>query len=232
MAIVDIPLNALKTDKRRPPKSDTNPYDRATIFSVFPREIIDRTKVTLQPNLFIIPPGKPDLPSRLVVEPAVWWRDIDPEQELLEIPVSAVVLAHSIVTDHNNSIMGANAGDAVPGIFYVPGDIALKELAEKYQTLWDNAILKQRRWYEMLVKLGDALWARTNGNPLAVDDLMRLACIELGLTRDWATLVQRMAMIPCSACGNLRNPAFPICSHCKNVVDKKKAEELGLLFAK
>lgn len=225
------PLSILGNDRRMAIRSAVNPYDKATIFSIYPQPI-EEVKVTLQPGIFKIPAGRPEKPSRTVIGPSSWWRDVDPDQPLLEIPVSAVVVADAVVRDYNNSRLGSNMGDSMPGIFYMPGDMTVEELFEKYAPVLKSAILKQKKWYETLIKLADALWARTNGNPLAVPDDCRIAAKELSITKDWAVNFQRVEMVPCAACGALRNPNFPICSNCKNVIDKEKAEKLGLVFAK
>lgn len=222
------PLSVLRPDNRMTVRGAVNPYDRATIFSIYPMPIRE-VKITLQPGTFEIPAGRPEKPGRLVIGPSSWWRDVDPDQPLLEIPVSAVVMADSIVRDYNNSRLGSNMGDSIPGIFYLPGEITNKQLGEEYPQALEMAIVKQRAWYNTLVKLADALWARTNGNPLAIPDDCRLAARELSFSRDWTTNFSRIEMVPCVACGMLRNPNFPICSNCKNVVDRKKAEELGLI---
>lgn len=223
-------LSALNANNRLTIRGDVNPWDKATVFSIYPQEIVER-KLTLYPELFVIPAGKPEAPGRLVVGTSSWWRDIDPEQPMLEIPVSAVVVADSIVKDYNNSRIGSNMGDAVPGIFYLSGDISIKELVERFAPVLEDAIVKQRNWYNVLVKMADALWARTNGNPLSIPEDCKIAAKELGFSRDWVQNFIRIEMIPCVACGALRNPNFPICGNCKNVVDKKKAEALGLVFA-
>lgn len=229
--IAGAPVSILGFDRRMAIRSQINPYDKATIFSIYPKEIKE-TKITIQPNEFVIPAGKLDKPGILVVGPSSWWRDVDPEQPLLEIPVSAVVVADSVVRDHNNSRLGSNMADCIPGLFYLPGEVSFQELMEKYPQVLKTAAIKQRNWYQSLVKFADALWARTNGNPLAIPDDCRVAAKELNVTKDWATNYSRVEMIPCAACGALRNPNYPICSNCKNVVDKEKAEKLGLGFAK
>lgn len=225
------PLSALQPDTRMAIRSSVNPFDQATVFSIYPQEIIEN-KRTIYPDIYRIPAGSPKNPARLVVGSASWWRDVDPEQPLLEIPVSAVIVAESIIKDYQNSRVGSNMGDCLPGVFYLPGDVSFKELIEKYPKELEKAIIKQNAWFNVLVKLGDALWARTNGNPLAIPDDMRLACKELGLNRDWVQNFARIEMVPCIACGQLRNPNYPICQSCHAVVDKAKAEELGLVFAK
>ena len=83
-----------------------------------------------------------------------------------------------------------------------------------------------------LIKIADILWSRSNGNPLSISDDARLACKELNISnKPWLGDLQTMELVRCVACGSLRNPTFPICQSCHVVVDKKRAEELGLVFA-
>ena len=89
----------------------------------------------------------------------------------------------------------------------------------------------QKKWFLELVKLADIL-SRSNGNPLSISDDARLACKELNIqNKPWLGDLQASELVRCIACGNLRNPQFPICSVCKAIVDKDKAKELGLTFA-
>ena len=73
-------------------RAPVNPLDKSTVVSIFPREIHE-IKHTLIPGEFYIPPGSYENPSILVVGPSSWWRDIDPDQPLIEIPVSSVLIA-------------------------------------------------------------------------------------------------------------------------------------------
>jgi len=83
----------------------------------------------------------------------------------------------------------------------------------------------------MLVKLADSLWARSNGNPLAISDSMRTAAKELNLEKDWMKDFRMVETVRCKACGSLLNPMFPVCPTCKAINDPAKAKELGLTFA-
>lgn len=216
---------------RRTIRSEVNPYDKATVFSIYPKSI-PVCYVTVQPSDYLIPAGKDNAPGRLVVGPCSWWRDIDPEQPLLEIRVSALQVADSLVRDYCNARWGSNMGDSMPGLFYLPGEKTVEEMKKEAGHLLVTAIQKQRNWYRELVKQADSMWARANGNPLAIDDTARIAAHELGLERDWRSNYKATEMVKCVACGQLRDPLFPICSHCHAVIDKKKADELGLVFAK
>ena len=72
--------------RNRQVRGPVNTFDKSTVFSVLPKDIEEK-KHTLDPGIFKIPSGYPDKPSRLVVGPSSWWREIDVEQPLLEIPV-------------------------------------------------------------------------------------------------------------------------------------------------
>jgi hypothetical protein len=190
--------------------------DKATIVSVFPKEI-NEEKVTIFPSKFHIPAGTYKEPAVVVVGPSSWWRDIDPDQPMLEIPVSAVQIAQSVIVDYCNGMLGCDMSTAMPGMFFIPGEYEKKDVVDRYKAQLGEAKIKQDNWYKTLIKLADALWARTNGNPLVIWDEMRLAARELGLDKIWIRDYQNVEMVKCFACGSLRNPEFPICPVCKNV---------------
>jgi hypothetical protein len=216
--------------RKRAIRAPINPMDRSTIISVYPREI-DETKVTLSPSRWIIPAGSPDKPSLTIIGPSSWWREIDEEQPLLEIPVSSILIAESIVRDWMNGLVGCDMSNAMPGIFYVPGEFTLPEVASKYGKAIQNAIVRQKNWYDVLLKLGDALWARSRGNPMVITDDMRLAARETGATKDWMQSFQAQGMVRCKACGTLKNPDYPVCPNCHAIDDPEKAAKLGIKFA-
>ena len=153
-------------------------------------------------------------------------------QPLLEIVNGALAIAESIVKDYCNGYLCFESGVRSPGIFYVPGEMTQKQVKGQFPMELVRANTLQRAWYSELVKQADALWARSNGNPLAIADDMRMAAKELNLLqKDWLRDQQMMELVRCIACGSLRNPTFPICQHCHVVVDKARANELGLIFA-
>lgn len=220
-------INHNKLTQRAP----ANPMDKSTVVSVYPRPI-DEIKHTIQPGRFKLEPGSVDKPAILVVGSSSWWREIDDEQPLLEIPTSSVQVADSIVRDYCNGLLACNMANAMPGIFYIPGEHTVLEIKKSYPHKLQEANENQRRWYSELIKLADALWARSNGNPLTIGNDMRMAATEMGInTKDWLKDFKMIEMIRCVACGAPRNPEFPICGSCHTVVDKAKAKELGLVFA-
>lgn len=202
--------------RRRTTRQPVNPLDKATVVSIYPK-LIEEVKHTIEPGRFVIKPGSIEAPALLVVGPSSWWREIDEEQPLLEIPVSSIQIADSIVKDYCNGILGSNMGDQMPGLFYVAGEHTVLSLKKSYQHELDKAAKKQHRFYTELVKLADALWARSSGNPLAISDDARLAARELNLTatKDWMKDFVAVNMTRCKACGSLKNPEYPICATCK-----------------
>jgi hypothetical protein len=221
----------LNNINRRTIKGPVNPMDKTTIVSIYPNEIIE-TKPTLQPSRFIIPPGSFEKPSITVVGPSSWWREIDMDQPLLEIPVSSVQIADSVVKDYCNGLLGCDMSSAQPGMFYIPGEHDIVSVQKNYKHELDGALQRQKNWYSNLIRLADSLWARSNGNPLAISDLMRLAAKELGLEKDWLKDFKfSETMARCKACGSIRNPMFPVCPTCKAIDDPAKAKALGITFA-
>jgi hypothetical protein len=221
----------LNQPNRRTIRGPVNPMDKTTIVSIYPQEIIE-TKPTLQPGRFVIPPGSIEKPSITVVGPSSWWREIDPDQPLLEIPVSSVQIADSIIKDYCNGLLGCDMAGAQPGFFYVPGEHNLESVRKNFNHEFDGAVQRQRNWYSNLIRLADSLWARSNGNPLSISDLMRLAAKELGLEKDWLKDFKFSdTTARCKACGSIRNPLFPVCPTCKAIDDPAKAKALGITFA-
>lgn len=212
-------------------RTPVNPLDKSTIVSIFPKPIRE-IKPTLEPSRWELLPGSIESPSSIIVGPSSWWKDVGEEQPLLEIPVSSVQIAESIVNDYCNGYLGCDMDSAMPGLFYIPGAVQPQELkSPKYKPLFERALARQRNWYSIQVKLADAFWARTNGNPLAISDDMRLAARELGTRdKDWMKDTERVAMERCPACGTFINPGFPICANCKVVLNSERVKALGLKF--
>lgn len=221
----------INTSQQRIQRAESNPIDKCTIVSIYPR-VINETKATLQPGKFHIDAGTYDKPAILVVGTSSWWKFIDFGQPILEVPVSSLLIANSVVTDYCNGILGCNMDDAMPGLFFVPGEYTVAKILAEHKDKLEIAKQKQRNWYKLLVEMADILWARTNGNPLSISNDARLAAQELQIKeKPWMKDFTTLELVNCPACGTLRNNNFPICQHCKVVIDKKKFEELGLKFA-
>lgn len=221
----------ISAPNRRTIRAPVNPMDKSTIVSILPKPIYER-KITLQPGVFELLPGTFDNPSLLVVGSSSWWREIDEDQPLLEIPVSSIQIADSIVRDYCNGLLACNMADLMPGLFYLPGEFNLEKLRKDHMNLLMRAKETQKRWFLELIRIADILWSRTNGNPLAISDDARLACKELNIqNKPWLGDIQQAELIRCVACGSLRNSAYPICQTCKAIADPELAKKLNLTFA-
>lgn len=217
----------LSARRRMPPVPMSNPMDKSTVFSLYPRTVITRNH-TLNPGYWIIEPGTMTKPTSLIIGPSYWIKDFDPDQRMIAIPTGSMQIAESIVVDYINGMVGCDMGEKRPGLFWLPGEVGIMDLissAGRYYNVFTQAVNRQKNWYQELIKMGDIHWARTNGNPLAISDDMRLAAKELGVEhlKDWTKENQFYDMVRCTACGSLRNPQFPICATCKT--DHGKAPE-------
>ena len=219
-------------NKRRTVRAEVNPLDKSTVVSIYP-VAIDERKPTIFPGRFIIPAGTYDNPSTLIVGPSSWWRELGEDEPLLEIPQSSILIADSIVKDYSNGLLECNMNDITPGLFFVPGEVSVKELKviPKYVNMLNKARDNQNRWWNALVKMADILWARTNGNPLSISDDARIAARNLKLDKPWEKDFVAQELVPCKACGTRNMSSVVVCPNCKVVLDSAKFKELGLSFA-
>jgi len=221
-------MSLFATRNRQTIRGPINPADKSTVFSIFPKEILEK-KPTVQPGIFHIPAGSPEKPVALVVGSSSWWREIDENQPLLEIPNHSLQIAESIVKDYCNGILACDMSETMPGLFFLPGEWSVANAQKEHPEIFKTAVRKQRNWYVALVRMADTLWSRSGANPLTISDDMRLAAKELALkNKDWMQDFSNVNNIACVACGAMRNPLFPICGSCHQVIDKAKAKELGL----
>src|ERR1035437_3715462 len=153
---VGIPIRAGNTpmeftgpllNSRKVIRSAKNPMDKCTIVSIFPKEI-DEVKHTIEPGHFHIPSGTYEEPAILVVGSSSWWREIDVDQPMLEIPVSSIQIADSVIKDYCNGMLGCNMGDAMPGLFFVLGEHSVFDIKTKYKKELDKVKIKQDNWYK------------------------------------------------------------------------------------
>jgi hypothetical protein len=205
---------------RRAVRGPVNPLDRSTIVSIYPRPIRFKN-VTLSPGRWYIEAGSVEKPALLEIGPSSWFKDVGLDEPLLEISQSSVMIADSLVKDYLNGMFACNMHDSVPGLLFIPGgDISRADLRDKdkYKNLMARTLDKQMNYYRNLVKYADALWARSNGNPLALNDEMRMAARALGVQdKDWMKDHSRVDLAPCFACGEFKNPEYPICKSCHTV---------------
>lgn len=217
-------------NSRRLIRATKNPMDKCTVVSIFPKDI-EEIKHTIEPGKFNIKAGSYENPAILVVGSSSWWKDIDVEQPMLEIPVSSIQVANSVINDYCNGMLGCNMSDLMPGLFFVLGEHTSMEIKLKYRKELDKVNEKQNNWYKILVRLADSLWARANGNPLVISDEMRLAARSLNFNeKPWLKDFFTIEKVPCKACGSLKDPRYPVCQACK-AVDLSHPEAKDLKFS-
>jgi hypothetical protein len=230
---------ALLNSHQRLIKAPINELDKATIVSILPFKFDDK-KDTLSPGRFIIEAAKDGDFSILVIGSSSWWKELEDGQPWLEIPHSSIQMAQSVITDFCNGLFCCDMGDKMPGLFFVPGEFTKKTIltyidsktGQTFLEKLEKARQQQKNWYAELVRQADIMWSRSGGNPIAIDDHARLAADKLGLIKVWMQDFKSVQMINCKACGQMVNPAYPVCPTCKAIIDAKRAEELGITFAK
>lgn len=216
--LTEAPIEALDLNYVKLPKSNRSQYDKSTIVSIFPVDI-EETKPTIQPALFKIPAGSIKSPSVVTVGSASWWKLFTDQQPPLEIVCSSVEVAHSIIFDYCNGLPECDLESKTPGLFFIPGrEMGVEEVKIKFAVKLREVEAKQKAWYAALVNRADADWSRSNGNPLTIWELMRVAARDLGhLDKPWLANTMALGKVKCFACGNLRDPEYPICPTCKTI---------------
>jgi len=182
--------------------------------SIYPRDIKFKI-ITLSPGRWFLPAGNPEEPSVLTIGPSSWWRDVGLDQPLLEIVQPSVQVAESLVKDYLNGMFACNMGNSMPGLFFVPGEFDVEGVRRHYSHMLEAAVVTQTNYWRTLLKYADALWARSNGNPLTINDEMRMAAKILGAKdKDWMKDHQNQGMVRCFACGSFKHPDYAICQSC------------------
>lgn len=157
-----------------------------------------------------------------------WWKETDENAPLLEIPTGSVLVADSIIKDFCNGLLGCNMGDAMPGLFFVPGEKTQKQILHEHLADLVLAEAHQNHWFDTIIGLASSTWAKIQ-NPLAIPDDARFAARARGREDlPWLGEFRVQQMIPCIACGSLRDPRFPICPSCRRVVDKELYAKLNV----
>lgn len=224
--VAEFPPERQPINKRMP----ANPIDKTTIVSIYPREIIEE-KITIDPWKFKIPAGTVDKPGILVVGTSSYWAKQSNDMPAIEVPISSVKIAESIIEDYSKGMAECDMVDARPGLFFVPGTLTAFEIKAQYKEALEAADIKQKNWFMRLVKVADALWSRSGQNPLALSNDMRIAAEGLNLKdKPWLRDYQTAELVPCFACGSLKNPLFPVCATCR-AIDPKHEMSKEIKFA-
>ena len=213
-------------------RTPVNPLDKSTIISAFPKTL-DETKITLQPGRFIIPAAPPNDITVSTFGTSSWFKELEEDQPLVEMVVSSVEIARSIIEDYCIGLLGCDMATAMPALFWVPGAFTKEEVKIKFKKELAESVTKQENYFKALVGLADAFWVGTGGQSAAISDDMRMAAKQLNLIdKPWLKDSVAMELVKCVACKTLINSDVIVCPNCKVVVNAKKFKELSLEFAK
>ena len=217
-----------------------NPMDKTTIVSIYPRPIIDE-KPTLFPSRYVIPAAMDGSFSLLVIEGASYFEPSRIEgQRPTEVQVNSMMLAESILHDSVPTMNLVQQG-ARPGVFAIPGEWNKHSILKyvhadgrPFSVLLAVAREWQQAYWVALLEEADSFWSTSNGNPKTIPQDARMAAFALGLekTKPWMNTVVASELINCKACGEMINPAFPVCKFCNRVINKELYDKLGLEEAK
>ena len=216
--------------RKRSIRATKNSLDRCTIVSVYPKDVLSHN-VTVFPGRYIIPAGTVENPGIVVVTSGSYFKDDHQANESIEVIVSSVDMATSIIADYVRGLESAVYPIKMPGIFFVEGaydETTIKKHPE-FAARIQKSFTAQEDWYRELVRTADVSWARTGGNPRSISNDARRAAEHFHMKeKPWMQDFKTMELSPCPACGHLRNAIFPICANCGTVIDKAKYAALGL----
>lgn len=207
--------------RKRVIRISKSPKDLSTIVSIYPKRIVSINH-TIFPGRFTIEPGTYDKPSILVVGMTSYMKEDHQSEESIEIPVGSIDLARSIVTDWVRGLESCSPPKKMPGVFFIEDNIEYKDLKKhpEYKIRVEAAREAQENWYKQLIDDADVAWSKANRNPRAISDDARAAAEYYQLKdKEWMQDFKTMQMVPCPACGELKNAVFPICPNCKFETD-------------
>jgi hypothetical protein len=150
--------------------------------------------------------------------------DIGEKNSRLEYIYATQIAEDLAKTLNANLLVGNIAGDEDPvqsysGIFVCEGEVPTKaELAEAHAKL--------KRFYQGRVSMADASWEQ-NHNPIFIDAVDRRAARYLNeLDKPW--LFDTKTAEKCPACAEQVKPGAVVCRHCGFIIDRAKANKLGI----
>lgn len=194
---------------------------KSTVVSVVPFEIEER-KPGLYPGYFKVPAAVDGEPQVLVIDNAVHYVYLDETRGSLQVRVPSYEIAASIVNDYCGSQLAVEV-DGKPGIFWVTGEVAAKDVKTKYPRELMQARELQKRWFLALVKIADDDWARYHQHK-SISDFQRYAARSLNLDREWLLAPETIAQ--CPACKNNVPVGAIVCPNCRCVIDKEAHKTL------
>ena len=137
--------------------------------------------------------------------------------ENMEYPIAGYDVAMSICRDYGLSLPETDT-EVHPMLFAIEGLHDVEDIIEKSDIMLNAARDRHMQWLRRLVMAADNDWAQMQ-NHIMISDLQRFAAKELGLEREWMTVVESGLL--CPACKTAHKPGQVICANCRFVLDRE-----------
>lgn len=105
------------------------------------------------------------------------------------------------------------------GVFVCAGEAPTKEEL-------DSARKRLESYFMQTIAAADAQWSANPRHDL-ISGVAKRGARYLKIERDWLSTYQQMA--ECPACGSRIKPNVAVCKSCNAILDRKKAEQFGLV---
>jgi hypothetical protein len=197
----------------------------ATVVSLVPF-VIDETKPGMTPSRFFIEAAPTEGFSTLLVQDCRHGVYLDEFRPVLVVPTSPEEVAEAICFDYKRGQLGIVAGEAEPGLFWVPGDYAAPEkhkaLLAQFASQFREAERVQQGWFKALVSKADDEWGRFEQRGM-ISAMQKIAAARLKLERPWLIDGEVIASLSeCPVCFEKVNPRAVICRHCDAILNEEE----------
>ena len=198
----------------------------STVVSLVPFPISEE-KPGLFPPRYHIPASDMKTPSLLKVATARHFVYLDESRGTLGVPDPSDQVARSIVEDYIESQMCID-DDAKPALFWIPDDLGVEEVSNKFKIEITKKLISQKRWFLNVAKLADNDWSRYHQHNVISSFQRKCADIIGWSPREhvWMEPMTTMESSACPACGTPVVKGVVICPNCKLVLDKEKFSDM------
>lgn len=203
--------------------------DISTLVSVMPRPLREY-KPGVYPGWYEMPAVPRGEVAVLHVEMAMCYVTLEEDRGTISKPIPSAEICRSVVQDFCSANVDIDEGSG-PGLFYVEGKFTKEDIMEEFSEKLAEVVARQINWFSNLLKSADNDWNKFRKHNV-ITEWERAAAIYLNITnREWQIEIPVDAPVVCVACGTINKAGIIICPNCHVVLDKVKAEELGLTFA-
>ncbi len=137
------------------------------------------------------------------------------DRKVFDFPITPGDVAADLCREINT-----DAGfDSFLGVFVCKANVPTEAELNK-------ANKRLEKFYTWCIAQGDSEWQRS-GSVIMIPDLFKRAVTYLKLDREWCSQIQ--PNLECPGCGTHLRPKVAICAACGCVIDRDRAEKLGLI---